>query len=182
MRRCVSKNLFNFFTILDTSTMIQQETAQCLRESITAILPVLRAISDAEASLKPQPTKWSAKEIIGHLIDSACNNHQKFIRTMAQPHLDFVGYQQDFWVQKQYYSSRPWEELLTLWYSYNLHLAHIIEHTAQEVLSNTVSIESVGPFRLDFIMPDYIEHLKHHLRQILPDSDMQSTFSNVYNA
>lgn len=114
MRRCVSKNLPDFFTLSSNSAMMQQEIARHLRETIIAILPALQAISDAEASLKPQPTKWSAKEVIGHLIDSACNNHQKFIRTMAQPHLDFVGYQQDFWVQKQYYSSRPWEELLTL--------------------------------------------------------------------
>lgn len=162
--------------------MTQQETACHLRETITTILPLLKNITDTEASVRPQPTKWSPKEIIGHLIDSACNNHQKFIRTMEQPHLDFVGYKQDFWVQKQHYSHYVWDELLAFWHSYNLHLAHIIEHTEPSALSNTISIEGVGPFRLDFIMPDYIEHLKHHLRQILPDSDIQSTFSNVYNA
>ncbi len=162
--------------------MNQQETARHLRETISMVLPLLQAIPNTQASIKPQPTKWSPKEIIGHLIDSACNNHQKFIRAMSQRHTDFVGYQQDFWVQSQSYNDCTWEELLVFWSSYNLHLAHIIEHTEENVLSNTISIESVGPFRLDFIMPDYVEHLKHHLRQILPNSDLQSTFQNVYNA
>lgn len=166
--------------------MIQQETAHYLCETITTILPLLQAVSDTDANIRPQPTKWSPKEIIGHLIDSASNNHQKFVRTMAlptaQPHLDFVGYKQDVWVEKQHYRLRSWEELLALWFAYNLHLAHIIEHTAQEVLSNTISIEGVGNFTLEFIMRDYVEHLKHHIRQILPESGIESAFQNVYNA
>ncbi|MBL7990631.1 MAG: DinB family protein [Candidatus Kapabacteria bacterium] len=153
--------------------MTQQEIAHKLRETITAILPVLKNILDENASIRPQPIKWSPKEIIGHLVDSACNNHQKFIRTMERPHSDFVGYKQDFWVQKQHYSQYTWNELISFWYNYNLHLAHVIEHTEPSALSNTISIEGTGPFRLDFIMLDYIEHLKHHLRQILPNSSIQ---------
>ena len=162
--------------------MTQQETATYLRETLTTIVPMLTTKSDAEASVRPQPTKWSPKEIIGHLIDSACNNHQKFVRTIAQPHCDFVGYKQDIWVENQHYSERSWSELLALWQAYNLHLAHIIEHTPDAALRHTISVEGVGPFSLGFIMPNYVEHLKHHIRQIFPESDIQSTFQNVYNA
>ena len=160
-----------------------QQTANRLRETITQILPFLEAISEAEASEKPQPNKWSKKEIIGHLIDSACNNQQKFVRTMRQPHLDFVGYEQDFWVSMQSYQTARWAELLSFWASYNQHIAHIIENVKSEVLQNTITINGVGLFTLDFIMNDYMEHLKHHLKQILPENPiLESNFVNVYKA
>jgi hypothetical protein len=162
--------------------MTQQETARYLRETLTTILPMLNTLNDSDAGIRPQPTKWSPKEIIGHLIDSACNNHQKFVRTIAQPHLDFVGYKQDLWVESQHYSERSWSELLVLWQAYNLHLAHIIEHTPDAALQHTISVEGVGPFKLGFIMPDYVEHLKHHIRQIFPESVIESAFQNIYNA
>ena len=159
-----------------------KDTAQHLRETIDSVLPLLKNISDADASVKPRPEKWSNKEIIGHLIDSACNNQQKFVRTMMQPHLDFVGYQQDNWVAFQQYNEANWTKLLETWVAYNHQIAHIIEKVAPSVLGHTISIEGVGPFTLQFIMTDYAEHLKHHLKQILPNAGLTSTFGNVYNA
>jgi len=141
--------------------------ADHLRQILQEVLPTLRVISDEEASIKPQPEKWSKKEIIGHLIDSASNNQQKFVRTMAQPHVDFVGYAQDFWVAEQHYNNRNWDELITFWYAYNLHIAHIIELVNATYLKNTISIEGSKPFTLAFIMEDYVAHLKHHLKAIL---------------
>ena len=159
-----------------------KDVAQHLRETIDAVLPLLKSIKDADASLKPRPEKWSNKEIIGHLIDSACNNQQKFVRTMAQTHLDFVGYKQDEWVALQKYNNADWSKLLDIWVAYNHQIAHIIENVTPSVLAHTLSIEGVGPFTLQFIMTDYAEHLKHHLRQVLPDAGLTSTFGNVYNA
>lgn len=141
--------------------------ADNLRQTLQEVLPTLRAISDEEASIKPQPEKWSKKEIIGHLIDSASNNQQKFVRTMAQPHVNFVGYAQDFWVAEQHYNNRNWDELITFWYAYNLHITHIIESVNQASLENTISIDGSKTFTLAFIMEDYVEHLKHHLKAIL---------------
>lgn len=157
-------------------------TAYHLREIITKVLPLLGAIDDTEASAKPNPEKWSKKEILGHLIDSACNNQQKFVRTMAQPHLDFVGYAQNHWVIAQHYQVADWQILIRSWEGYNLLLAHIIAQVDESVLQNTISIEGVGPFTLAFIMKDYVEHLKHHLRQILPNAGLESAFENVYGA
>lgn len=156
--------------------------AQHLSETIDSVLPKLKAITDAEASVKPRPEKWSNKEIIGHLIDSACNNQQKFVRTMQQTHLDFVGYNQDTWVALQQYNTANWSDLLETWVGYNRQIAHIISTVASSVLGHTISIEGVGPFTLQFIMTDYAEHLKHHLKQVLPDAGLTSTFGNVYNA
>jgi hypothetical protein len=160
-----------------------QQTANHLRETVKQVLPFLKNITEEIASGKPIPNKWSKKEIIGHLIDSACNNQQKFVRTMAQTHLDFVGYKQDFWVSAQQYQTNSWANLLKLWEFYNLHLAHIIEHVPPSVLQNTITINDVGLFTLEFIMKDYVEHLKHHLQQVLPDADfLKSSFENVYRA
>ncbi|AXE20845.1 DinB family protein [Runella rosea] len=156
------------------------QTANELRDIVNQVLPLLQGISDEAAAAKPNPIKWSKKEILGHLIDSASNNQHKFVRTMAQPQLHFVGYAQNHWVVAQHYASANWELLTTLWASYNLQLAHVIENTVPSVLHNTITIEGAGPFTLEFIMKDYAEHLKHHLLQILPDAELKSGFVNIY--
>ena len=158
-----------------------RETAESLRKTIREILPLLQNIGDDEASVRPLPDKWSKKEILGHLIDSACNNQQKFVRTMSEPHLDFVGYRQNFWVDSQKYNEADWDNLIDLWHAYNLHLAHVIENVNQENLANTITIENAGTFTLEFIMKDYVEHLKHHLSQILPALELENKFQNIYN-
>jgi hypothetical protein len=159
-----------------------KSTAQNLRQTIDLILPHLKQISDAEACIKPLPNKWSKKEILGHLIDSACNNQQKFVRMMAHQHLNFVGYAQDFWVGEQHYNEASWQEIINLWYAYNFHIAHIIEFVNPDFLQNTITIDDKGLFTLEFIMKDYAEHLKHHVKAILPEIGLESKFQNVYNA
>lgn len=155
--------------------------AKDLRETTQSVLPLLEDITDGDASVPRAPGKWSRKEILGHLIDSACNNQQKFVRTMAQPQLDFVGYKQDLWVGSQKYNAADWRNLIALWHAYNLHIAHIIEHVEPELLGNSIAIEDAGTFSLEFIMKDYVEHLKHHLMQILPGASLSSKFENIYN-
>ena len=156
--------------------------AAVLQNAIAIALPNLQAINNENASIKPQIDKWSHKEIIGHLIDSACNNHQKMVRTMANQHLEFVGYQQNFWVEIQQYNQANWHDLLSIWQGYNLQIAHIMSVVDSEVLQNTITIDGTGPFALQFIMEDYPQHLIHHVKQILPDIDLTSRFVNVYNA
>lgn len=157
------------------------DVANHLRETIDGVLSSLEAIPDAEASVPPAPGKWSKKEILGHLIDSACNNQQKFVRTMAESGLEFVGYRQDLWVGSQKYNEARWTDLIVLWRAYNIHIAHIIENAGPGCLPNTITIEDAGTFTLHFIMEDYVEHLKHHLLQILPDAGLTAKFQNIYN-
>ncbi len=155
--------------------------ADYLRQTLVQVLPALQEITEEEAGVKPQPHKWSKKEILGHLIDSASNNQHKFVRAMAQPHVEFVGYAQDSWVAQQAYNNRNWQEIVAFWYAYNLHIAHIIETVNPDYLQHTISIEGSDSFTLAFIMEDYAEHLKHHLKVILPDAGLSSQFENVYN-
>lgn len=155
--------------------------ADDLRKTLNLVLPLLKDISDADAAYKPLPNKWSKKEILGHLIDSACNNQQKFVRTMTRPEVIFFGYEQDAWVESQKYNAADWQSLIDLWNAYNLHIAHIIENVQVEMLENKISIENAGAFTLEFIMKDYAEHLKHHLNQIIPTLNLKNEFQNIYN-
>src|SRR4051812_1294199 len=90
--------------------------------------PVLLAnISDADAARRERPGRWSKKEILGHLIDSAGNNHQRFVRLMIAPSLQIPDYEQEAWVSAQSYATESWPDLVNLWLLFNRHLLHIIK-------------------------------------------------------
>lgn len=158
-----------------------KNSAAELRKIINDVTPMLQALDERSIVQRPAPKKWSQKEILGHLIDSACNNQQKFVRMMQQPHLDFPGYEQDAWVDVQGWSAANWAEMIELWSAYNRHIAFLIESVNPEYLKHTITIEQAGPFTLEFIMPDYVEHLKHHIKQIFPDVQLQHRFVDVYH-
>ena len=137
----------------------------------------LLRLSPELAAERPAPGKWSIKEIVGHLIDSASNNHQRFVRAQWTPDLVFPGYEQDEWVSSQHYAEAPWPELVVLWREFNLHLARFMSrtplhdrerprqpHNLDQISFNPVPRDQ--PATLDYFMRDYVEHLKHHLRQI----------------
>lgn len=152
-----------------------------LLEVLDTVLPALREIPEDAAALGAAPGKWSKKQILGHLIDSAGNNQQKFVRgIMADPHVDMPAYAHNAWVEVQQYQTESWAPLIALWEAYHRHLAHVIHWVPAEALAHTVSISGSQPFTLRFIMEDYVEHLKHHLKQILPDAGLESAFVNLY--
>jgi hypothetical protein len=126
----------------------------------------MRRIDDAEASKRPAPGKWSRKEILGHLIDSASNNHQRFVRLQLTSRIDLPGYEQDDWVSLQRYQDRPWLEIVELWRTYNLQLAALIRNVNPASLTNIWKTPSGKEVDLEYIMRDYVVHLRHHLAQI----------------
>lgn len=139
--------------------------ARDLQLTIDAALPKLRAISDGAAAEPRAPGKWSRKEIIGHLIDSASNNHQRFIRAQETSRLVFPPYEQNHWSASQHCNERPWADLVSLWHAYNGHLAHVIMWIPDEHLAVPCVIEEETPVTLEFLVIDYVRHLKHHLAQ-----------------
>ena len=159
-----------------------RRVADELRALVARFAPQLRELNHAEICQRPRPKKWARKEVLGHLIDSAANNQQKFVRMMAAPHLEFPGYRQDEWVDLQKWAAADWSMMVDLWQAYNLHLAFVMEIAEPAQLQHTIMIEGAGPFTLEFIMPDYVEHMKHHLRQIFPEADLENQFFNVYGA
>jgi hypothetical protein len=152
--------------------------ARRLRDALAAAEPRLRAISDADSARPRAPGKWSPREIIGHLIDSAANNHQRFVRATMQDDLVFPGYEQERWVSLQRYATTPWKELLDFWFSYNRHIARVMAAVPDEprlrvrAKHNLDDIATHAPktpeqATLDYFMLDYVDHLEMHLRQIL---------------
>ncbi len=116
--------------------------------------------------VKPEPTKWSIQEILGHLIDSATNNHQRFVRAPEGGVLVFPKYQQEAWVSVQQYNESSWLELVELWRLYNRHLSHVIAGIAEKRLSIECRIGPYEPVSLHYRVEDYLVHMKHHLYQI----------------
>jgi len=145
--------------------------AQQLREAIEAAKPQLLAITEARASEKPYPDKWSIKEILGHLVDSASNNHQRVVRMQEVPDIGTFSYAQMHWVASQHYQSEQWSDLVHVWYFYNKHLAHIIEHIDPGSLNNVCDMDYSEPETLRFVAEDYVRHLQHHLDQIFSGAD-----------
>lgn len=137
----------------------------------------LRDVPESAAAKRPAPAKWSAKEIVGHLIDSAAHNHQRFVRARWQDDLVFHGYDQEAWVSSQGYQDAPWLALLALWEAYNLHIARVMRLVPGDVRlrrHSHHSLDAVGwqpfapnaPASLDEFMRDYVGHLRHHVRQV----------------
>src|SRR5688572_28005938 len=137
----------------------------------------LRAADPEAAARRPPTGGWSPKEIVGHLIDSASNNHQRFVRARWQDDLVFAGYEQDRWVDAQDYQSAAWADLLTLWSEYNRHIARVMANMPAAVLFREHAshnlheiawrpVPATATATLDYFMSDYVAHLQHHVAQI----------------
>jgi hypothetical protein len=143
------------------------KTATDLGRTVAEAKPLLLKLTNADTSKRPSPDKWSKKEILGHLLDSASNNHQRFVRGALQGSLTFPGYQQDKLVDLQSYREMDWGFVVDFWTSYNRFLAHVLTCLPAKAAKVTCVIGDNKPATLGWIAEDYVAHLKHHLNQIV---------------
>jgi DinB superfamily len=138
-----------------------------LSERLAAVLrdamPWLVTISEAEASVPERAGKWSAKQVIGHLIDSAVNNLGRMVRLQIEADQSLPGYEQMAWVSLQHYAEREWAQVLALWFALNEHVAWTIGHVERAHLANR-GVVAGEPLTLGFLIEDYVAHMEHHLR------------------
>ena len=144
-----------------------KEIADEIRAIVTNSNVQLSSMTHDKVSFKAGTDKWSKKEILGHLIDSAVNNHHRFVRAGYNAAADFPPYSQNDWVRIQKYNESEWMNLIALWSVYNLHLSDVIERLPEEVLSAPCNIGKEGPVTLEFVIKDYLRHLRHHVEVIL---------------
>jgi hypothetical protein len=138
-----------------------------LSEVVQASEGLLRQIRNVETTFERAPGKWSKKQILAHLIDSASNNHQRFVRAAIQGNLEFPGYDQDKMVALQNPNLASWELLVELWSAYNRYLAYVVSHIPASCAEVQCRIGQHAPVTLLWLAHDYVEHSKHHLNQIL---------------
>lgn len=137
-----------------------------LAQVIAEHLPYLQTLSEAQAARKPFPDVWSAKEILGHLIDSGVNNHARFVRAALQDGLELPAYDQNDWVSIGGWQQREWAELVALWAGYQRQIAHVIAHLPPASLAHTLRIGDGEHLTLGFVAQDYVQHQLHHLAQL----------------
>ncbi len=133
----------------------------------------LRSLPKETIESRPNPGDWSVKEIIGHLVDSVSNNHQRFVRLQVADGLTFPDYSQDndAWVSIQRYQEVPWDDLIDLWRYFNLHLARVIRTVDEGCIDHLWIVDEDTSITLGELMIDYLRHLKGHLRQIKKNID-----------
>jgi hypothetical protein len=157
-----------------------QQFLKEFRDTIVSATARLKNIPETQSGRKNSPDAWSAKETIGHLIDSAANNHQRFVRAQFTDDLVFPGYEQDQWVNSQKYRDESWSEVVQLWSSYNLHLVHVASAIPEDILTKPRSrhtldqiafklVDKNDPATLEYLIRDYLDHLRHHLDQIFAE-------------
>ena len=137
----------------------------------------LKKINEQQSTRKPSPDKWSSKEILGHLIDSSVNNMIRFVNGQFKSDLVFSGYDQNKWVEAQKYQHAEWNFLIDLWKMNNFQIIRLVGSTPSDVLKKATmnhnydqiawkELSKDKPATMEYLIDDYIGHMKHHLNQI----------------
>jgi len=148
-----------------------------LRAAVDEGVALFEGVSEDRTAWRPAPRQWCAREVIGHLIDSACNNQRRFVINQDGERLAVEPYDQETWVARQHYADTPASVLVPTWASYNSHIARVIEHMPDAVLSRGRGATADYRFAyLDYpasdeatlrdLVEDYIGHIRHHFKQI----------------
>ncbi|MFC1563424.1 hypothetical protein ACFL6G_00750 [candidate division KSB1 bacterium] len=153
---------------------MNKDLSDKLYKIVDKSIKILKGLDVSGSNSKISPGKWMTQEIIGHLIDSAANNRQRFVILQYDPEQSFIRYDQDKWVDIQDYRNADWDTLIDFWVLYNRLIAGIISKIPEETLKMTVKDGEKLTFReadrgidLEYLIEDYIIHLKHHLGKLI---------------
>lgn len=136
--------------------------------------------SEEDLTYKAAPDRWSKKEVIGHLCDSAQNNLQRFVRGQYYAEPPHIVYHQNEWVELAHYQQYDNKQLVNLWAALNLHIAWVLDHMS---VANYGKLVDTGKgekelHALEWLAKDYVSHLQHHLRQI-NEQDYRGAYSPI---
>lgn len=146
-----------------------QKVIDGINQWISRIPEEFNRMSERQVSEYPHPNKWSKKEVLGHLCDSALNNLERFIKIQyeEQPYM-IQPYDQEQWVKVQQYQETALEEIINLYCTLNNQIITIIRTVPTEKLSYQCDIGKGQKETLEWLIKDYLEHMEHHIKnQIL---------------
>ncbi len=146
------------------------DLAALLARTRSAELPQLRAVPDGPATARPNRRSgggWSQREELGHLVDSAVNNHARIVRAALEPAYEGPTYAQQGWVDAHRYRDIPWTEVVDVWHAHNRILLPLIGGIPAAKLATPCSVGGAAPVTLAFLIDDYVLHMRHHLDQVL---------------
>jgi hypothetical protein len=140
--------------------------AQKFRADLDDVHRTLAAVPAALADVPWRAGGWTRKQVIGHMIDSATNNRQRFVRAAIDGAYAGPKYAQDAWVAAHGYASQPWETLLGWWEAEHEILMAVVDHILEDRLGASCAVGDDPPVTLRFLIEDYIRHQYWHLRQL----------------
>lgn len=147
-----------------------QTTISGLQSLLKEVPAAFISISPEEAAAPRPGGKWSKLQLLGHLCDSAVINLLRFIKVQYEPQpLRLALYDQNEWMAAQQHGSATQEEVLALWVSLNQAILRVISGLTSDQLRLVFLKESGETVTLQWLIEDYLEHMKHHLGQIFPD-------------
>ena len=155
-----SRRIFIFSSYLLAMNSIAAE----LNTIIDKHLASLELIQEADLLFKPSPSKWSKKEIIGHMVDSAQSNIRRFIVAQYEKE-PTINYNQDQWVKLSAYQQWDSSSLVSLWYLLNKQVCAILNNMSDESLQRKCMTGELHT--LEWLAKDYVKHLLHHLHYVL---------------
>jgi ribosomal protein S18 acetylase RimI-like enzyme len=155
-------------------------SAEALEQIVATVTPRLLALGDEDAVRSRHVGAWTPTQILGHLVDSASNNHGRFVRAALQDDLVFPGYDQEGWVRVQRYEDAAWADLVGLWGAFNRQIARVVAALPDDALTRPrprhnldqiawKPVPAAEPATLAYFIHDYIGHMENHVRQVLPD-------------
>lgn len=160
-----------------------QSPVEILQHLLDTVPAQLERVPEADAAAKFSAKKWSAKEELGHLLDSAANNHLRIVRTMLEDIPNTPRYEQERWVQIHLYQQRSWQDLIGLWTGLNQQIVAVLLSISEPAWMRTCTIASGSPVTLKFVVEDYLAHMRHHLDHIremvhIGDDALRTTTEN----
>ena len=142
------------------------ELARTFRAQLNNLQATLLKVSPALADKPWRPGGWTRKQIVGHLLDSAANNRQRFVRATIDGRYAGPGYAQDDWVVIHGYADQSWDDLLRWWTAEHEILMAVVDRIPEDRFSAQCRVGDGDPLTLRFLIEDYIAHQQHHFKQI----------------